>query len=122
EAARREVLWDILQTSVNKAKQVLQSSGCEAYIEVESYTYQSRRIWKDRPMSSDWEFQFPLAPGQLINIDPPCTAADSRARGLPREVVKLADIHVKITRHPENEEGRLDLLERMVEAGFYHVV
>ncbi len=117
----RNTISDLMDASIAKAKSLLQGSGTEAYIEAEAYTHNCRRFWAEGPMSPEWDHMFPIVPGQVRWIDPPCTQEEADMEGLSLDVVKRADIHVKITKDPRNAVQRRRLIEAMVEGGFYHV-
>jgi hypothetical protein len=121
DVERRSQLWAFAQSSITAAKACLTAASLEAYIEVETYTRNCRRFWDERPQKPRWEVNFPLASGQMRAITPPRNQREATAEGLPLQVVKKADIHVKLTKHPDNMLSRLTLIDRLVAAGFYHV-
>lgn len=112
----------IVQAAVSGAKEILSVGEGEAYIEVESYTAKCRRFWDKVLVEVGWRAAFPLAPGELVNINPPRTAAESAMCGWPLQVEKRADIHVKIAKSGLQQLGHEGMIEALVSAGFYHVI
>ncbi len=115
---RNELLSFVHHNCQSAFSRVSESGKIEAYIELEVYPRTGRRLWSARPISEQWREKFPLDEHSLYVLTPPCAN-----NGLaPDNLVKKADIHVKIAKEGLSHGTRLKVIERLCQCGFYHVV
>lgn len=98
------------------------------YLEVETYSSQSRHVFPFREVSGEGLEMFPFEAGEFEQVRPPSTTKEAAETGLPLDVHKLIDIHVKIPTEVRGAEFRgaggartAALREKFLEAGFYEI-
>ena len=117
---RRSELLTAIDSRCARAVELLAAwPSVEAYVELECWGSENRRRWAPSPPRSGWVAQFPLSDGGFRRVLPPCTPDESAEAGVPIDIEKRADIHVKVCRPASAAVD--DLVARMIAGGFYPV-
>jgi hypothetical protein len=98
------------------------------YLEMETYSSKTRHVLPFREVSDEGLEAFPFLKGGFEPIFPPSTEQEALLSGLPLDVHKRIDIHVKIPTEVRGAEFRgadssrmKQLREKFLCAGFYEI-
>lgn len=128
-AKRLTAIHDMmLQNSLIAQRIAERNPDIFGYLEVETYCSKSRHVLPFKTISDEGLAAFPFESGEFEQIEPPSTHAEAIKFGIPLNVHKRVDIHVKVPTEARgvsfqgaDSTSMQRLRELFLAAGFYEI-
>jgi hypothetical protein len=128
-AQRVKSIHDMMFTNSLEAHRIAEEyPNIFGYLEIETYSSKSRHVIPFKDVSSEGLDAFPFERNEFEQIQPPSTEAEACDSGLPLDVHKRIDIHVKVPTEARGarflgaDSARMKRLRALfLASGFYEI-
>jgi hypothetical protein len=128
-AQRVKTVHDMMFRNSLEAQRIAEEQpNIFGYLEIETYSSKSRHVIPFKDVSPEGLDEFPFETNEFEQIQPPSTEAEARHAGLPLDIHKRIDIHVKVPTEARGasflgaDSPRMKRLRALfIESGFYEI-
>ncbi|MEQ8462807.1 hypothetical protein [Coleofasciculus sp. E1-EBD-02] len=127
---RARALFELTTERSEEAATLIQNHPhADGYVETEVYSHKDDKRYRFRPMTKEGLQHFPFNSESFRISELPLSVSDAQHKGLPLDIHRVADIHVKLPSHlnyesfKELESKEMDLLkDKLKSCGFYEIM